>query len=254
MSEEQRRNALHDAMAEALESVEKRERESQNARPRASRSAEAGDPRSGAETGEEQDEDEHGNPVASSEAEAPVPEAAEPDVNDRLLRLAADFDNYRVGLRRYRAQQVVDDGEQVAQQVLDPESSGLVVDNLLRAIAAETDAVADADEASKNPLLEGIRMVHKQFSDVLDQHGVRGFDSVGTVFDPELHEALSQAPSDEHEPGSVIAEHERGYMIHDRLLRPARVVVAMPQAEEASPDEKKSEESDPSDPLESDDG
>ncbi|MEL7305509.1 MAG: nucleotide exchange factor GrpE [Myxococcota bacterium] len=248
MSEEQRRNALHDAMAEALESVEKRERESQNARPRASRSAEAGDPRSGAETGEEQDEDEHGNPVASSEAEAPVPEAAEPDVNDRLLRLAADFDNYRKRSRRELDEARRFGIENLLRDLLP------VVDNLLRAIAAETDAVADADEASKNPLLEGIRMVHKQFSDVLDQHGVRGFDSVGTVFDPELHEALSQAPSDEHEPGSVIAEHERGYMIHDRLLRPARVVVAMPQAEEASPDEKKSEESDPSDPLESDDG
>ncbi|MEO0592890.1 MAG: nucleotide exchange factor GrpE [Myxococcota bacterium] len=248
MSEEQRRNALHDAMAEALESVEKRERESQNARPRASRSAEAGEPRSGAETGEEQDEDEHGNPVASSEAEAPVPEAAEPDVNDRLLRLAADFDNYRKRSRRELDEARRFGIENLLRDLLP------VVDNLLRAIAAETDAVADADEASKNPLLEGIRMVHKQFSDVLDQHGVRGFDSVGTVFDPELHEALSQAPSDEHEPGSVIAEHERGYMIHDRLLRPARVVVAMPQAEEASPDEKKSEESDPSDPLESDDG
>lgn len=235
-------------MAEALESVEKRERESQNARPRASRSAEAGDPRSGAETGEEQDEDEHGNPVASSEAEAPVPEAAEPDVNDRLLRLAADFDNYRKRSRRELDEARRFGIENLLRDLLP------VVDNLLRAIAAETDAVADADEASKNPLLEGIRMVHKQFSDVLDQHGVRGFDSVGTVFDPELHEALSQAPSDEHEPGSVIAEHERGYMIHDRLLRPARVVVAMPQAEEASPDEKKSEESDPSDPLESDDG
>lgn len=235
-------------MAEALESVEKRERESQNARPRASRSAEAGEPRSGAETGEEQDEDEHGNPVASSEAEAPVPEAAEPDVNDRLLRLAADFDNYRKRSRRELDEARRFGIENLLRDLLP------VVDNLLRAIAAETDAVADADEASKNPLLEGIRMVHKQFSDVLDQHGVRGFDSVGTVFDPELHEALSQAPSDEHEPGSVIAEHERGYMIHDRLLRPARVVVAMPQAEEASPDEKKSEESDPSDPLESDDG
>ncbi|MEL6759189.1 MAG: nucleotide exchange factor GrpE [Myxococcota bacterium] len=248
MSEEQRRNALHDAMAEALESVEKRERESQNARPRASRSAEAGEPRSGAESGDEQDEDEHGNPVASSEAEAPFPEAAEPDVNDRLLRLAADFDNYRKRSRRELDEARRFGIENLLRDLLP------VVDNLLRAIAAETDAVADADEASKNPLLEGIRMVHKQFSDVLDQHGVRGFDSVGTVFDPELHEALSQAPSDEHEPGSVIAEHERGYMIHDRLLRPARVVVAMPQAEEASPDEKKSEESDPSDPLESDDG
>lgn len=235
-------------MAEALESVEKRERESQNARPRASRSAEAGEPRSGAESGDEQDEDEHGNPVASSEAEAPFPEAAEPDVNDRLLRLAADFDNYRKRSRRELDEARRFGIENLLRDLLP------VVDNLLRAIAAETDAVADADEASKNPLLEGIRMVHKQFSDVLDQHGVRGFDSVGTVFDPELHEALSQAPSDEHEPGSVIAEHERGYMIHDRLLRPARVVVAMPQAEEASPDEKKSEESDPSDPLESDDG
>ncbi len=241
MSEEQRRNALHDAMAEALESVEKRERESQ--------SADAGAPRDSGAGAKAHDAEPDLSP---DEPEADGAEAGEPDVNDRLLRLAADFDNYRKRSRRELEDARRFGIEHMLRDLLP------VIDNLQRAISAEVGAVAndvgDAEAKPQPPLLEGIRMVHKQFSDVLDQHGVRAFESVGSVFDPELHEALSQAPSDEHAPGSVIAEHERGYMIHDRLLRPARVVVAMPKAEEASPDEKKPEETGPSDPLESDDG
>lgn len=198
MTEKDSRTVLDEAMAEALESVEQREREA-------------------AARNEDDDavevEVDEGVPD-EAEAEKSADDDEQQKLKDQLVRLAADFDNYRKRSRRE-----VEDArkfgiESLLRNILP------VVDNFERALSASGD--------EDHPIVHGIKMVHKQFADVLAQQGVKGFDSLGEIFDPELHEALSQFESAEHEPGEITNEHERGYMIHDRLLRPARVVVAMP--------------------------
>ncbi|MEM6731217.1 MAG: nucleotide exchange factor GrpE [Myxococcota bacterium] len=199
MSKDQSRNALDEAMAEALESVEKRERASQ-------------DDEEGVEV-EVQDE------VTESDDEPEAANESQQELKEQMLRLAADFDNYRKRSRRE-----VDDAKRFGIEALLRDVLP-VMDNFERALAT-------TPEDDDHPLVQGIKMVKKQFIDVLDQYGVKGFDSLGLSFDPELHEALSQMPSAEHGAGTILNEHERGYMIHDRLLRPARVVVAMPPPQE----------------------
>ncbi len=219
MSEEEPRNALDEAMAEALESVEQREREAMGD------SADADGDAVEVETGKDE-------AAAESAAEDDGNTESHAELQDQLLRLAADFDNYRKRTRREMEDARKFGIESLLRDVLP------VLDNFERALAA-------AEEDDSHPLVSGIRMVMKQFRDVLDHYGVRGFDSLGEVFDPEKHEALSQMPSAEHEAGTILNEHERGYMIHERLLRPARVVVAMPPPEaidEAEAEEAEGEE------------
>lgn len=133
-------------------------------------------------------------------------------LRDQLLRLAADFDNYRK--RATREQQEVREygTTNVLNEVLP------VLDNLDRALAHS--------EGDKSPVVAGVRLVVKQFHDVLSRFGVASFASVGVPFDPERHEAVAQLPTSEHKPGTIVEELQKGYMLRDRLLRPARVVVA----------------------------
>ncbi|GMV40251.1 MAG: hypothetical protein AMXMBFR64_19670 [Myxococcales bacterium] len=94
------------------------------------------------------------------------------------------------------------------------------VDNLERAIEAASRGSGEA-----RALLEGVRMVHRQILQDLAQFGLTSFDSVGEPFDPARHEAVQQVSNDRYPPGVVVAEFSRGYLLHDRLLRPARVAV-----------------------------
>ena len=75
-------------------------------------------------------------------------------------------------------------------------------------------------------LLDGIRMVAQQFRDILKAHSAEPIDALGKPFDPNLHEALTQIPSAEHEPMTVLQVVEMGYRLHDRVVRPARVIVS----------------------------
>ena len=95
------------------------------------------------------------------------------------------------------------------------------LDNLQRAIQA-----AEANEAAAD-LVAGVRMVVEQVVGVLAQHGVEPIPVVGEVFDPAVHEAIQQVASDEHEPMTVIEEVEAGFRLGERLVRPAKVIVAM---------------------------
>ena len=76
------------------------------------------------------------------------------------------------------------------------------------------------------PLLEGIEMVLKNFLEILGRHGINTISAVGAPFDPAKHEAIAQIASLEHDPNTVVEEHQKGYYILDRLLRPAQVIVA----------------------------
>jgi molecular chaperone GrpE len=150
-------------------------------------------------------------PAAPTEPVGPSAAEELAVAKDQLLRLAADFDNYRKRARREKEEYQKVANERLLRDVLP------VADNLDRALA---------HAAADNPVVAGVRMVSKQLLDILAGYGVRPFDSLGKQFNPEMHEALSQAPAGDAQPGSVLEEIERGYTLHDRLLRPAKVVVA----------------------------
>ncbi len=151
-------------------------------------------------------------------------EAAE-KARDEYLKLAkgarADFENYQIRARRDR-----DEERRFAQMPLAHDLLG-PLDNLERATAA-------ADKAGeKGPLVQGVHMVVNQLLDVLRRHGVTRIEALGRPFDPNLHQAVMQQPSADHPPGSVTQVLEQGYLILDRVLRPARVAVSVaPAADE----------------------
>jgi molecular chaperone GrpE len=160
--------------------------------------------------------------VAEVEVEAPGPDLAaelkrlEGELaaeHDRLLRTAADLDNFRKRVARER--------DDAARHAAGPVVKDLLpaVDNLERALAA-----APPDD----PLAEGVRMVLRQVEEALARHGVQPQSALGATFDPALHEALATVTSADAVPGSVVAEHGRAWLHHGRLLRPAMVAVAGP--------------------------
>jgi molecular chaperone GrpE len=158
--------------------------------------------------------------VAEVEVEAPAPDLAgevkrlEGELaaeHDRLLRTAADLDNFRKRVTRER--------DDAARHAAGPVVKDLLpaIDNLERALAA-----APPDD----PLALGVRMVLRQVEEALARHGVQPQSALGTTFDPALHEALATVPTADAAPGSVVAEHGRAWLHHGRLLRPAMVAVA----------------------------
>ena len=153
--------------------------------------------------------------AASSELEA---------LRDQHLRLQAEFENFRRrGLKEKQEGQLF--GHQNLVKELLP-----AVDNLDRAVEhAEQSASEDLQQ-----LLQGIELVRRELSGVLERFGVSEIEAEGKTFDPALHEAMAQTPTAEVAPNSVVAVMERGYQLHDRLLRPARVVVSK-AVEESQP-------------------
>jgi molecular chaperone GrpE len=143
----------------------------------------------------------------------------EPETDDRLLRLAADFENYKKRAARERQEYV-----QVATERLIGELLAFL-DDLERALSA-------AEEHQEAQLEEGVRLVHRSLAGLLERHGVTSIETDGR-FDPHVHEALLSRPS-EAEEGSVIDVVQKGYRLGDRVVRPARVVVAAAPAPEDS--------------------
>lgn len=152
--------------------------------------------------------------------------------SQKWQRALADLDNFR---RRSQREM----GEARTYQAL-PLARDLLpgLDNLQRAIQA-----AESNEAAAD-LVAGVRMVVEQVVAVLAQHGVVPIPVVGEVFDPAVHEAIQQVVSDEHEPMTVIEEVEAGFRLGERLVRPAKVIVAMAAAETTGDDEQVAEPED----------
>ena len=134
-------------------------------------------------------------------------------LQDRLLRMAAEFDNYRKRIDRERREQADAAAEALLLDLLP------IVDDLERALQAP--ALGDA-QAYRS----GVELIHKQMVDVLRRRGVTPIDTSGADFDPRFHQAVSHEKSDTHREGQVVEEFRRGYMLGDRLLRPAMVKVA----------------------------
>ena len=135
---------------------------------------------------------------------------------DRWKRTAADFDNFKKRAARERGEYVVLANERLVKDLLP------ILDDLERAL----DAVGEHQEATVE---EGVRLVHRSLATLLERNGVRVIDTDGK-FDPHVHEALLSQPS-EAEEGSVIDVVQKGYAIGDRVVRPARVVIAAPPAD-----------------------
>jgi len=147
------------------------------------------------------------DPVAAAQAETAR-------MKDQLLRLAADFDNFKKRSRK----ETEDIGKRAREEVL--RDLLPVFDNLERATAhasAATDGKA---------LTDGIGMVMRQFLDTLGKLGVERVPALGQPFDPAVHEAVQHLETTEHPPGSVAMELQAGYRTGERVIRPAMVVVA----------------------------
>jgi molecular chaperone GrpE len=141
-------------------------------------------------------------------------EAERNEARDRMLRVAADFENYKKRVRKEQADSETKARDSVLRDVLE------VADNLERAASVD-------ERADFKSLQKGIELVNRLFQGKLERHDVRPFDSKGQPFDPRIHDAVSQLPTAEVAPGSVVSEVQKGYRIGDRLLRPALVVVAV---------------------------
>jgi len=134
-------------------------------------------------------------------------------LQDRLLRTAAEFDNYRKRVERERREYSEYAGADILSDMLP------IVDDLERALQAPSGGEADS-------FRRGVELIHKQMTDLLRKRGVKSIEAVGTQFDPRYHEAVIQEVSSEHREGEVMAELRRGYTLGDRLLRPTTVKVA----------------------------
>lgn len=156
--------------------------------------------------------------VNRGELESVLKRAAERDeLEERLQRVAADFSNSQKRLEREAQTRIAYGVQDFAKEILP------VTDSLRRALEA---AESSHDLES---FVQGIQLVYKQFDDILARHGIEPIDAtIGEVFDPEVHDVLAVQPSNEYPPNAVIQEVERGFRIHDRVLRPAKVIVAGP--------------------------
>jgi molecular chaperone GrpE len=134
------------------------------------------------------------------------------DFKDKFLRKSAEFDNYRKRIERERREQ----GDQAVVDLL--QELLPVVDDFDRALTVSGD--------EGGAYRKGVELIHAKLHDMLRRQGVKAMDVIGADFDPNVHMAVMHEESPEHREGEVIGELQKGYMLHDRLLRPAMVKVA----------------------------
>jgi molecular chaperone GrpE len=158
-------------------------------------------------------------PPATPEERIAALEAERDEMKDRMLRLAADFENWKKRARKEQSDAEARVRESVLKDVLE------VADSLERATSAYPQS--GDGQVDGGAILKGVNLVLRVLQGKLERYGVRAMESKGQPFDPRVHEAISQLPTDEVPPGSVAAEFQKGYRIGDKLLRPASVAVAV---------------------------
>ncbi len=203
-------DALAEALREATESVEARQAELDDA-PAAEAAAE----------GDEIEVDLGTPPNPGVPESGPAPDAVRAELEEsqqKYLRLAADFDNFRKRTLKDRDEAHKYGHQNLVKDLLPS------VDNLERAIAH----ARQSEEGGVEGLLEGVELVARELAAALEQHGVTPIDPDGQAFDPALHEAMAQAPDGSVPPNTVVEVYQRGYQLRSRLIRPARVVVSKP--------------------------
>ena len=154
-------------------------------------------------------------PDAPPETESPAELARQrDDCHDRLLRMTAEFDNFRKRIERERRDLSEAAGADIITDLLP------VLDDLERALLVP--ATTEEAEAYR----KGFEIIHRQWLDALRKRGVEPIEAVGQEFDPRYHEAIAHEATDAHRDGEVIGEVRRGYTLRDRLLRASMVRVA----------------------------
>jgi molecular chaperone GrpE len=141
------------------------------------------------------------------------------ELTDRLLRAHADMDNLRKRTERDKEETAKYAITKFAREVLS------IGDNLQRAIAAVPAGAADADPALK-ALIDGVSMTDREFLNILERNGVKRIVPEGQPFNPHQHQAMTEVENREVAPGTVVQVYQPGYVLEDRVLRPAMVVVA----------------------------
>jgi molecular chaperone GrpE len=145
-------------------------------------------------------------------------EAERNETKDRMLRIAAEFENWKKRARKEQTDAEAKARESVLKDMLD------VADNLERATSAQAQGGNGAADAAG--VLKGVNLVLRLLQQKLERHEVRPFEAQGQPFDPRVHEAISRVPSADVPAGSVAIELQKGYRVGDRLLRPAMVSVS----------------------------
>ena len=232
-------SGIEDALREAEQSVERIRTDSERDLPvltaeeaEAMAAAEAAGEETDGGLGEVLEFDDDASPSEDSndeifelDEEAEAADDAPPDrakqIEDRLIRMAADFDNYKKRVARDQERIQARAAEALVKTLLP------VMDNLERALQH-----AEADPAS---LAEGVAMVHRQFAEVFASHAIQCFAEPGETFDPNVHEAMAQRPSEAHPRGAIDEVYQKGYRLNDQLIRPALVIVAGPDKGESTP-------------------
>jgi molecular chaperone GrpE len=161
---------------------------------------------------------------APAGAEAPATDVAAlegqiAELTDRLLRAHAEMDNLRKRTERDKEDMAKYAITKFARDVLS------VGDNLQRAIAAVPAGAAEEDPALK-ALIDGVAMTEREFLNALERHGVKRLYPAGEPFNPHLHQAMTEVEDREVAPGTVVQVYQPGYILEDRVLRPAMVIVA----------------------------
>jgi len=177
--------------------------------------------------GEAKKSDSVGDGVTELEDQIKALALASAELEDRHLRLRAEFDNYRKRKEKEFSRLLLYQGEEVIKSLLP------VIDDMERVVES-TDG---GEDQNLDSVVEGISLILEKFRRRLSRHGVEPFESVGEKFDPLLHEAMMTENSDEHEENVVLQEFERGYRYNNRVIRHARVIVSAP-----SPAEEEAEE------------
>lgn len=160
-------------------------------------------------------EDKISDPVKELEEKLNKSELELKQTYDRFLRVSADFENYKKRTAREISEFRKYANESIICEMLN------VVDNLERAITSSS-----GNDKLNNCFVEGVGMTLKEILRVFENYGVKPIESLCKAFDPNFHQAVMKQESGEHPENTVIAELQKGYMIHDRLLRPSMVIVS----------------------------
>jgi molecular chaperone GrpE len=169
---------------------------------------------------------EHELPPASPEDRAAALAVERDEMKDRMLRVAADFENWKKRAKKEQTDAVNSAREAVLRDILE------VVDNLERAAGAQASGVVDGAAVMK-----GVSLVLRLFQQKLERYEVKPFEVAGQPFDPRVHEAVSRIESADVPSGAVAAELQKGYRVGERLLRPALVSVSTGPKTQPKPSE-----------------
>lgn len=166
------------------------------------------------------------NPAAEPEVEPEVEEAQQPSeaeiYRERLIRLQADFDNYRKRMARDKADMIKSANADLLSAMLP------ALDHIDHALASLEKTTAGTEATESNPYIEGFKLIQNELLRGLDKFGLSPIESIGKPFDVEVHEALSKMPSDSVAPEHVLFEVRKGYMLNGKVLRAAQVIVSAP--------------------------